>query len=227
MTANPVTTQPLSPLRKAIAARMVEAKQTIPHYRITMDIRMDALLALRKKLNAENPAIKLSVNDFIIKACAEALMKYPALNCQCVDNQVHYYAAADISVVVAVDGGLSTPVVRAANTKTLQQIALDVQDLAVRAKERKLKGSEIQGGTFSLSNLGSYGVDQFDAIINAPQCAILAVGRARLEPLEIQGQIKLGMVMRASLSLDHRVIDGAVGAQFLQFFREHLEVKGE
>ena len=214
---------PLTPLRKIIAARMAEAKQTIPHYRVCMDIEMDALLAQRKALNADHPDDKISVNDLIIKACATTLMQQPALNCQFVDGEIHQYQQADIAVVMAVEGGLSTPIVTNANHKTVQEIARETKDLAGRAQQGALKMNEIMGGTFSISNLGMFGVDQFDAIINPPQCAILAVGAARLQPVVKNETVKIANVMRTSLSLDHRVIDGATGAQFLSALRDQLQ----
>ena len=222
------TTEPykvirLSPLRKIIASRMTEAKQTIPHYRISTDIEMDALFALRKKHNTQNPDHKLSVNDFIIKAVAMVLMECPQINSQFVDGEIHQYPQADISVVIAVEGGLSTPVVRNANNKSLSEIASEVKSLAERAQKGSLKMDEILGGSFSISNLGMYGVDQFDAIINPPQCAILAVGSAKPKPVVKVNNIVPAMVMRASLSLDHRVIDGALGAEFLAILRTTLE----
>jgi len=214
----PYRTIPLTPLRNIIAARMTEAKQGIPHYRVSMDIEVDALLALRQQINADNTNSKLSVNDFIIKACANALMEHPALNCQFIGNEIHQYEHADISVVIAVEGGLSTPVVRCVDQKNLEEIAEEVKTLAKRASAGQLKMREITGGTFSISNLGMYGVDQFDAIINPPQCAILAVGAAKLQPVIKGDTVTKAQVMRVSLSLDHRVIDGATGAQFLSTF---------
>jgi len=216
----------LSPLRKIIAARMTEAKQTIPHYRVSSDIEMDALLTLRKKHNEKNPDQKASVNDFIIKACATALMENPAINIQLIDDEIHQYHQADISVVIAVKGGLSTPVIRNANNKTVAEIAEEVQALAARAQNGSLKMDEILGGTFSISNLGMYGVDQFDAIINPPQCAILAIGSAKPQPIIKDGDIAIATVMRVTLSLDHRAIDGATGAQFLGVLKEKLQNPG-
>ena len=214
---------PLSPLRKIIAARMVNAKQTIPHYRISVDIEVDAMLALRQQINADQPDNKISVNDFIIKACANALMAHPEINCQLIDDEIHQYKQADIAVVVAVEGGLSTPIIFAANDKTLQDISREAKSLAIRAASGQLKTREILGGTFSISNLGGYDVDQFDAIINPPQCAILAVGSAKPKPVVKGEAIRSAMVMRVSLSLDHRAIDGAVGAKYLSCLREQLQ----
>ena len=214
---------PLTPLRKIIAARMTEAKQTIPHYRVGVDIEMDALLALRQQFNEEHPKTKVSVNDFIIKACAMALIENPTLNIQLIDNDIHQYPQADISVVTAVEGGLSTPVIRLANHKSVQTIAEEVKNLTVKAQQGSLKMDEILGGTFSVSNLGMYGVDQFDAIINSPQCAILAVGGAKLKTVIKDNDIKIAKVMRVTLSLDHRAIDGATGAQFLSILCNLLQ----
>jgi len=213
----------LSPLRRVIAARMTEAKQSIPHYRVSMAIQMDSVIAQRKILNANNPKTRISVNDFIIKAVALALMEKPALNSQLVGNQLHQYAQADISIIVAVEGGLATPILRNVNSKSLQQIAEEVKALAAKAVAGKLKRQDIEGGTFSISNLGKYGVDQFDAIINPPQVAILAVGSAIPQPVAREGKVVIVSMMRASLSLDHRAIDGAVGAEFLGLLKAHLE----
>ena len=219
----PYTTIPLTPLRKIIAARMTEAKQTIPHFRMVADIEMDKLLALRRQFNADNPNNKVSVNDFIIKACATALMEKPEINIQLVDDDIYQYHRADISVVIAVEGGLSTPIVRNADNKNLQDIASEVKGLATRAAAGQLKMDEIAGGSFSISNLGMYDIDQFDAIINPPQCAILAVGGTKLQPVVKNGEIGTATVMRVQLSLDHRAIDGVTGATFLSVLREQLQ----
>ncbi len=213
---------PLSPLRKIIAERMTEAKQTIPHYRVAMDIEMDALLALRKKLNNTNPAAKVTVNDCIIKACANALMELPAINIQLIDETIHQYQQADISVITAVEGGLSTPVIRHADCKSLFDIACEVKSLASRAAGGQLNIKDIMGGSFSISNLGMFGVDQFDAIINPPQCAILAVSAAKPQVVNKLGEISTVMMMRVTLSVDHRAIDGAVAARFLTILREQI-----
>lgn len=217
---------PLSPLRKAIAAQTGEAKRTIPHYRVGMDVRMDRVLALRNQVNQLNrhgPEHRVSINDAIIKACAAALLDRPELNIQLAGDEIHRYRHADISVVVAVPGGLSTPIVRAADTKTIQEISREVRTLTDRASKNQLKRSEVLGGTFSISNLGMYGVDEFDAVINPPQCAILAVGAVRQRPMVQHEIIVSAALMRATLSLDHRAIDGAAGAAFLSCLREKLE----
>ena len=217
------TAVPLTPLRKIIAARMTEAKQSIPHYRVSADIDMDNLLALRQQMNTGNPEQKLSVNDFVIKACAMALIQWPAINSQFMCDEIHQYTDADISVVVAVDGGLSTPVLRQANQKSLHSIAAEVKTLADRAAKGQLKMAEISGGSFSISNLGAYGVDQFDAIINPPQVAILAVSAAKQQAVVEDGEVLIKSIMRVSLSLDHRAVDGAIGAGFLEALRTLLE----
>ena len=214
---------PLSPLRKIIAERMSEAKQTIPHYRVMRDIEMDTLLALRREFNADNANAKVSVNDFFIKACASALFESPTLNVQLIDDEIHQYHQADISIVISIEGGLSTPIVRNANNKSLQDISLEVKDLASRAADGQLKVNEIVGGSFSISNLGMFGVDQFDAIINPPQCAILAIGAAKQQAVVKDQELTIATMMRATLSLDHRVIDGATGAEFLSVLRHQIQ----
>lgn len=222
--AEAYTAVALSPLRKAIAARMTEAVRTIPHFRLTMDIEMDALLAWRGRINAAQPASSVSINDCLIKACASALMEHPALNSQFVGDTIHRYHTADISVVVAVEGGLATPVIREANRKSVQEISAEVRALATRAAARQLRMEEITGGSFSISNLGAYGVDQFDAIINPPQCAILAVGRAKRQLVVRDGsESQIATLLRATLSVDHRTIDGAVAAEFLATLRRTIE----
>lgn len=215
--------RPLTPLRKIIAARMTEAKQSIPHFRVSADINMDKLLVLRKQCNDAHPAIKISVNDVIIKACAMTLIAHPEVNIQLIDKQIHQYRQADISVVMAVEGGLSTPVVRQADQKSVHTIAAEVKGLGERAKTGRLKMDEISGGSFSISNLGMYGIDQFDAIINPPQAAILAISSAKPQAIVHNNEIGIAIMLRASLSLDHRVLDGATGAQFLNALREQLE----
>jgi pyruvate dehydrogenase E2 component (dihydrolipoamide acetyltransferase) len=218
------TVIPFSPLRKVIAARMTEANRTIPHFRLVADIEMDALLAMREQVNAVHPDNKVSVNDCMVKACASALMEHPAVNIQLIGEEVHQYHEADISVVIAVEGGLATPVVRGANHKSVLEIAAEVNVLTARSTARQLKMDEIFGGSFSISNLGGHGVEQFDAIINPPQCAILAVGRAKPRmTVSESGEAHVATVLRATLSLDHRAIDGAIGAVFLTTLRQTLE----
>lgn len=218
------TAVPLSPLRKIIAARMTEATQTIPHFRLVMDVEMDGLLAWREQANAAHPEEKVSVNDCVVKVCAAALMEHPQVNSQLIDSQLHQYCRADISVVIALKDGLSTPVVRGANEKGVREIAAEIRALATRAAAGKLRMDEILGGSFSISNLGGYGVDQFDAIINPPQCAILAVGRAKPRmTVSDSGATRVATILKATLSVDHRAIDGATAAIFLSTLRTLLE----
>jgi pyruvate dehydrogenase E2 component (dihydrolipoamide acetyltransferase) len=215
---------PVSGMRKTIAARLSESKQTIPHFYLTTDCRIDTLLNARKALNeAADGKYKLSVNDFVIKAVAAALMKIPAANMAWADNEVLQYKNADISVAVATPNGLITPIVKEAQNKTLPQISAEMKDLATRARDGKLKPTEYQGGTFSISNLGMYGVKDFAAIINPPQACILAVGAGVEQPVVQNGQIVIGTVMSVTLSVDHRVVDGAVGAEYLQAFKDYIE----
>jgi pyruvate dehydrogenase E2 component (dihydrolipoamide acetyltransferase) len=222
--AEPYRAVQLTPLRKIIAARMTEAKRTIPHFRVMIDVELDALLALRGQVNAAQPEAKVSVNDCLVKAAAAALMEHPGINCQLVGDEIHQYHEADISVVIAVEGGLSTPVIRHANRKTVQDIAMEVKTLAARAAKGQLKMNEIVGGSFSISNLGGYGVEQFDAIINPPQCAILAVGCAKRRMIvNDSDETRIATVLRATLSVDHRAIDGVSAAAFLETLRQTLQ----
>lgn len=223
--AEAYTAMTLSPLRKIIAARMTQAKQTIPHFRVVADIEIDALLQLRAQLQEDCPDAKLSLNDLLVKACATALVDVPAVNIQWAQTEIHQYQSADISVVMALEGGgLVTPIIRRADSKTVWEISRETKELAVRAKCNALKMDEILGGSFSVSNLGMYGIDQFDAIINPPQCAILAVGSAKPRVVVSKnGESQIAMVLKATLSVDHRAIDGAIGASFLAALRERIE----
>jgi pyruvate dehydrogenase E2 component (dihydrolipoamide acetyltransferase) len=221
---NTHTVRMLSPLRKTIAARMSEAARTIPHFRVAVDVEVDTLLALRARANAADASAKITVNDCIIKGCAAALMKHPAINSQLVGDEVHEYHQADVSVVLALPGGLVTPVVRGADRKSVREISDEVKALATRAASGRLKISEIMGGSFTVSNLGARGVAQFDAIINAPQCAILAVAAARPQVVAtVGGDWRVATVVRATLSVDHRAVDGALAADFLSTMRQVLE----
>lgn len=216
--------RPLTPMRRIIAARVSEAKRTVPHFALTAEIEVDALLARRIELHQSRPGITLSLNDLLIKATAQALMDVPEVNVQWADTELRQFTSADISVVIAVDGGLATPIVRRAEAKSVWQISSEVKALAVRAARNELKMEEILGGSFSISNLGMYGVDEFAAVINPPQCAILAVGAARSRCV-VSRDLELGVatVMRATLSADHRAIDGVVGARFLSALRSRIE----
>lgn len=215
--------QALSPLRRIIAARMSEACRSIPHFRAALDIELDALLALRRDHDAARVGAPASVNDFLVKATALALMEVPALNVQFVDDAIRQYSHADISVVVAVEGGLVTPIVRRAEEKSVDQIGAETRELAERGRRGRLRMEEITGGSFSISNLGGYGIDEFDAIINAPQGAILAVSAAKARPWLRDGQLMAATVMRVVLSMDHRIIDGTSGARFLGALRDLLQ----
>ena len=217
----------LSNTRKIIAKRLSESKREIPHFYMTVDCETDNLLAARKRLNAASPegegAFKLSVNDFVIKAVAVALKQVPAANAEFTAEGLKMFKRADISVAVAVEGGLITPIIRAAETKGLRQISAEMRDLAGRAREGKLQPEEYQGGTFSISNLGMYGIREFAAVINPPQGAILAIGAGEERPVVRNGEIVIRNMMSVTLSCDHRVVDGAVGAEFLAAFRALIE----
>jgi pyruvate dehydrogenase E2 component (dihydrolipoamide acetyltransferase) len=219
---NPHTVQPLNSMRKTIARRLTEAKQNIPHIYLTVDVELDRLLARRQKVNA-GAEVKASVNDFIIKACGLALKLVPQMNVQYHDDGLHFFRHADISMAVALEGGLITPIVRAADVKSVQQIAAEARDLATRARAGKLKMEEIQGGTFSISNMGMLGIKHFDAVINPPQGAILAVGKGEERVIARNGSPAVATVMTVTLSCDHRAIDGALGARFLEVFKELIE----
>lgn len=218
--SRPYTEIPLTPLRKAIAARMTHSKQTIPHFRLVANLEVDTLLRWRKLANEAEPSTKISVNDCFIKAVAVSLIENPALNVQMTDTAIHRFHSADISVVIAVEGGLATPVVRGADAKSVVEIAKEVKDFAERAGRNALKLSEISGGSFGISNLGGYGVEQFDAIINPPQCAILAIGSAvpRVIP-DLDGGTRTPTTAICTLSVDHRAIDGVEASKFLQSLR--------
>ena len=221
--SNTVESQPISGMRKTIAARLQASKQTAPHFRVHIDAEIDALLEVRKQINNSNSDAKVSVNDFIVKACASALIKVPAINVQFDGEQLSYFSNADISVAVAIDDGLITPIVTDANHKGLVEISNTTRDLATRAKLGRLKPEEFQGGSFCISNLGMYGIKQFDAIINPPQGAILAVGAGEQRPVVKDGELAVATVMSLTLSSDHRIIDGAVAAQFMSVLKGYLE----
>ena len=220
---------PLDGMRATIARRLVEAKQTIPHFYLTADVTMDALLKLREEANAGAPkdgpgAYKLSVNDFVIKALALALQRVPAANAVWAGDRILRFKHSDVGVAVAIDGGLLTPVIRNADGKSLSAISNAMKDLAGRAKDKKLKPDEYQGGSAAISNLGMYGVREFSAIINPPHATILAVGASRRVPVETaDGGVRFESQMSVTLSCDHRVVDGALGAQLLAAFKAMIE----
>jgi pyruvate dehydrogenase E2 component (dihydrolipoamide acetyltransferase) len=215
----------LNNVRKTIARRLTEAKQTVPHYYLTIDVRLDALLKLRSELNAalEADGIKLSVNDLLIKALAKALLRVPQTNVSFAGDELRQYSRADISVAVAAPSGLITPIVVDAGTKAISQISSEMKALVEKAKEGKLQPHEYQGGTASLSNLGMFGIKQFDAVINPPQGMILAVGAGDKRPFVVDGALAVATVMSATGSFDHRAIDGADGAQLMQAFQDICE----
>ncbi len=214
-------------MRKTVALRLTESKQNVPHFYINVDCRIDRLLAMRKELNAKSPegedAFKVSVNDFVIRAMALALKKVPEANAAWVETAIRRFESADIAVAVAVEGGLITPVIRGADHKGLAEISNEMQHLAARAREKKLLPEDYEGGTFSVSNLGMYGVRDFSAIINPPQAGILAVGAGEQRPVVDDGALGIATVMTCTLSCDHRVIDGALGAELLAAFKGFIE----
>jgi pyruvate dehydrogenase E2 component (dihydrolipoamide acetyltransferase) len=219
---------PHTSMRRVIAKRLTESKQTVPHFYLTMDIELDALLKLRGELNARSAkdgggAFKLSVNDMVIKASALALRRVPKVNASFLEEGVAFYDDVDISVAVAIPDGLITPIIRRADQKGLATISNEMKDLGLRARAGKLKPEEFQGGGFSVSNLGMFGVKDFQAIINPPQAAILAVGAGEQRPVVKNGALAIATVMSATLSVDHRVVDGALGAEWLQAFKAILE----
>jgi len=224
-TAAPTATYaevPHSTMRRTIARRLSESKSTIPHFYLSTHCRMDRLLALRANINKMGET-KISVNDFVVRAVALALRDVPNANVGWTDAAMRHYQQADVAVAVATDAGLITPIVHAAERKSLAQISAEIAELATRARAGQLRPDEYQGGSFSVSNLGMYGVSEFSAIINPPQAAILAVGAAQPQPIVKKGKIKVGTVMTCTLSVDHRAIDGAVAAQWLAAFRHHIE----
>jgi pyruvate dehydrogenase E2 component (dihydrolipoamide acetyltransferase) len=219
----PARRVPHTGMRRAIARRLTESKQHVPHFYLTLDCRMDALLALRAQAN-HGGAVKLSVNDFIVRAAALALREVPEVNVSWHDDAIEFHAGADVSVAVATDGGLVTPIVRDADVKPLSAIATEIVELAGRAKINRLKPEEFTGGSLTVSNLGMYGIKQFAAIINPPQAAILAVGAAERRPLVAEnGDLVAATVMTVTLSADHRAVDGAVGARWLAAFKSLIE----
>jgi pyruvate dehydrogenase E2 component (dihydrolipoamide acetyltransferase) len=215
--------EPLSEMRRTIARRLVTSLGPVPHFFLTSEIDMERAADLRGAINELNPDIKLSINDVIIKVAAAALIAHPQVNASFQDKTIRHYEHADIGVAVATDNGLITPVVRSADLKSLPEIAVEVRELAGRARARKLKPEEYTGASFSVSNLGMFGIDEFTAVINPPEGAILAVGAMGPKPVVRDGSIVVRQTMRVTMSCDHRAIDGATGAQFLQTFKQILE----
>jgi pyruvate dehydrogenase E2 component (dihydrolipoamide acetyltransferase) len=222
---------PLDSMRRTIATRLVEAKQTIPHFYLTADLDAGRLIAMREEANAAapkdksgQPAFKLSLNDFIIKTWAAALQRIPSANAVWAGDRILRFRTSDIGIAVALEGGLITPVIRNADSKTVTAISAEMRDLADRARQKKLRPNEYQGGSSAISNLGMYGVREFSAIINPPHATILAIGATRRAPIEAEdGSVKFISQMTATLSCDHRVVDGALGAQLLAAFKDFIE----
>ena len=230
----PPEERPLSPMRKTIARRLVESKRNVPHFYLTIDVDADAFVAFREKINADiaesapkadpnEKPLKVSLNDLLIKACAVALTRVPECNAQFTENAILVHRRVDISMAVAIPDGLVTPVVRNADQKSIVAVARETRDLATRARAKKLKPEEMADGTFSISNLGMFGIDEFAAVINPPEGAILAVGQARDVPVVKDGEVRPGKKIAMTLSCDHRVVDGAVGAAFLAELRALVE----
>ena len=215
--------EPASEMRRTIAKRLVTSLGPVPHFFLTTEIEMDRAAEMRKGINELDPELKISINDIIIKVAAAALMQHPQVNASFQDKVVRYYEHADIGVAVAIEEGLITPIVRAADQKSLSEIAVEVRDLAERARHRKLRPEEYLGASFSVSNLGMFGIDEFTAIINPPEAAILAVGAMSPKPVVRNNELVIRQMMRVTMSCDHRVVDGATGAKFLQTFKKILE----
>jgi pyruvate dehydrogenase E2 component (dihydrolipoamide acetyltransferase) len=214
---------PHTGMRRTIARRMVESKQNVPHFNLTVDCEIDALLKMRAELNAKSDAYKISVNDFVIRAAALTMRKVPRANASWSDDAVLQWKSVDCAVAVALPDGLITPIVKNADQKGLATVANEMKDLASRAKSGKLKLEEFQGGTFSISNLGMYGIKDFTAVINPPHGVILAVGAGEQRPIVRNGALAIATVMSCTLSCDHRVVDGAVGAQWIAAFKKMIE----
>jgi pyruvate dehydrogenase E2 component (dihydrolipoamide acetyltransferase) len=220
---------PLDSMRKTIAARLLEAKQTIPHFYLTSDVAIERLNQVREETNAVapvkdgKPAFKLSINDFVIKALALALQRVPAANAVWAGDRILRFKQSDIGIAVAIEGGLITPVIRGAEAKSMIDISIEMHDLAARARSRRLKPHEYQGGSTAISNLGMYGVREFAAVINPPHATILAVGAGQRRPIETKDGVAFLTQMSVTLSCDHRVVDGALGAQLLAAFKDLIE----
>jgi pyruvate dehydrogenase E2 component (dihydrolipoamide acetyltransferase) len=219
----PYRDEQMSVMRQTIARRLVTSIGPVPHFFLTTEIEMDRVAEVRRSINEADPELKVSINDFIVKVAALSLMQHPQVNASFQDKAIRYYERADIGVAVAIEDGLITPVVRAANSKPLGEIAAEVREMAARARSRKLLPEEYTGATFSISNLGMMGIDEFTAVINPPEAAILAVGSMTPKPVVREGEVVVRQLMRVTMSCDHRVIDGATGARFLQTFKKLLE----
>jgi pyruvate dehydrogenase E2 component (dihydrolipoamide acetyltransferase) len=220
---SPFQDKPVSTMRKVIGKRLTESKQTVPHFYLTIECAIDSLLQTRKSLNENFPNTKLTVNDFAVKAVGMALQEVPEANAIWMGDSIRYFTHADVSIAVALEEGLITPIVRSVNLKNLVPLSAEIKELVRKAKEGKLKPEEFQGGAFTISNLGMYGIQQFGAIINPPQACILAVGAGVQKPVAVDGNIDVATLMTCTLSVDHRVVDGSVGATFLAAFKKYIE----
>lgn len=214
---------PVTEIRRTIAKRLVTSIGPVPHFFLTSEIEMDRAAEMRRNINALDPDLKISINDIVIKVAAAALIQHPAVNASFQEKFIRHYEHADIGVAVAIEDGLITPVIRAADQKPLSQIANEVRELAERARTRKLRPEEYTGASFSISNLGMFGIDEFTAVINPPEAAILAVGAMTTKPVVRDNEIVVRQMMRVTMSCDHRAVDGATGAKFLQTFKKILE----
>jgi pyruvate dehydrogenase E2 component (dihydrolipoamide acetyltransferase) len=212
-----------SQMRKAIARRLAESIGPVPHFYLTIEVDMERALDMRSELNARADGFKIGVNDILLKTAAEALVRHPQVNASWDEDAIQFHGRVDLGIAVAVDGGLITPVLRDADRKGLRRISLESADLIERARARKLLPEEYQGATFSLSNLGMFGIDEFTAVINPPEAAILAVGMTQEKPVVVEGELTVRRRMRVTMSCDHRVVDGAIGSAFLATFKEMLE----
>lgn len=215
--------EPITEMRRTIARRLVSSIGPVPHFFLTTEIEMDKAIELRRSLNEINPEVKVSLNDLIIKVVAVALQQHPQVNASYQEKAIRYYERSDIGVAVAIEDGLITPIIRSADTKTVGAIAREIRELAERARSRKLRPEEFMGATFSVSNLGMFGIDEFTAVINPPEAAILAIGAAQAKPVVRDNEVIVRQLMRVTMSCDHRVIDGATGAKFLQTFKQIME----
>jgi pyruvate dehydrogenase E2 component (dihydrolipoamide acetyltransferase) len=220
---SPYHDEPMTEMRRTIARRLVTSIGPVPHFFLTTEIEMDRAAEMRRQINELDPELKISLNDLIIKVAAAALIQHPQVNASFQERAVRYYEQADIGVAVAIEDGLITPVVRAADRKSISEIAHEVRELAERARARRLRPEEYMGATFSISNLGMFGIDEFTAVINPPEAAILAVGAMTPKPVVRNNEMVVRQMMRVTMSCDHRVIDGATGARFLQTFKKLLE----
>jgi pyruvate dehydrogenase E2 component (dihydrolipoamide acetyltransferase) len=221
--ASPYRDEPATEMRRTIARRLVTSIGPVPHFFLTIEAEMDQLVAARKAVNEVNPDLKLSLNDFIVKITAMALVQHPQVNASYQDKTVRHYERADIGVAVAIEDGLITPIIRSADQKGIAAISTEIREKAERARHRKLRPEEYTGATFSISNLGMFGIEEFTAIINPPEAGILAIGAVTAKPVVRDGEITVRQMMRITMSCDHRVIDGATGAKFLQTLKRFLE----